>query len=291
MNIESPTETDALNSLNELSSILKYKDSDCKYVDHINLIRNYIEDVEKQRQEKRDLGLKEIYSEIIEEYYIKRKELIENLKEFINKNSLSSKEFLTGKNSTDSIRPLYYINDNPDGYDKNWVNKEFVIKIGIKDGYILLCVPMDGNPFDIGELYKVSSIINIITSDNIYDVNELSTKFYWLNSSNITYVWDDYNKCMHPTSLVEEAERIIEFAKKDYQWLVFTNSLFFIKELKLLAKKENLDIEYFNIYLKDHELEVERSDDLYSLNNLSLMNESIAQFNREISIYNPDFVD
>lgn len=168
MNIESPTETDALNSLNELSSILKYKDSDCKYVNHINLIRNYIEDVEKQRQEKRDLELKEIYSEIIEEYYIKRKELIENLKEFINKNSLSSKEFLTGKNSTDSIRPLYYINDNPDGYDKNWVNKEFVIKIGIKDGYILLCVPMDGNPFDIGEIYKVPILKVKILKDDFY---------------------------------------------------------------------------------------------------------------------------
>lgn len=142
-----------------------------------------------------------------------------------------------------------------------------------------------------GELYKVSSIINIVTSDNIYDVNELSKRFYWLNSSNIAYVWDDYNKCMHPTSLIEEAKRIIEFAKKDYQWLVFTNSLFFIKELKLLAKKENLDVEYFNIYLNDHELEVERSDDLYSLNNLSLMNESISQFYREIDVYNPLFID
>lgn len=60
-----------------------------------------------------------------------------------------------------------------------------------------------------GELYKVSSIINIVTSDNIYDVNEPSKRFYWLNSSNIAYVWDDYNKCMHPISLVEEAKRII----------------------------------------------------------------------------------
>lgn len=44
-------------------------------------------------------------------------------------------------------------------------------------------------------------------------------------------------------------------------------------------------------YLKDHELEVERSDDLYSLNNLSLMNESINQFYREIDVYNPLFID
>lgn len=59
----------------------------------------------------------------------------------------------------------------------------------------------------------------------------------------------------------------------------------------MLVKKENLDVEYFNIYLNDHELEVERSDDLYSLNNLSLMNESISQFYREIDVYNPLFID
>lgn len=34
-----------------------------------------------------------------------------------------------------------------------------------------------------------------------------------------------------------------------------------------------------------------KTDNLYSLNNLSLMNESISQFYREIDVYNPDFVD
>lgn len=56
-------------------------------------------------------------------------------------------------------------------------------------------------------------------------------------------------------------------------------------------KNNIIDVKYFNIYLKDRELEVERSDDLYSLNNLSLMNESISQFYREIDVYNPSFVN
>lgn len=96
---------------------------------------------------------------------------------------------------------------------------------------------------------------------------------------------------MHPANLKDQAERIVAFAEKQYQWIVFTDSLFFIKELRLLSKQKNLDLKYFNLYFKDNILEIEESDDLYSLNNLSLMNESIAQFNKEIGIYNPDFVD
>lgn len=138
---------------------------------------------------------------------------------------------------------------------------------------------------------NLSPAINIITSDCMYDLDNVADSLMILDKRHITYIWTDSKNRMHPTNLKDEAERIIAFAKKDFQWIVFTNSLFFIKELKLLAKKENLDVQYFNIYLKDHELEVERSDDLYSLNNLSLMNESISQFYREIDVYNPSFVD
>lgn len=52
MDIEFPTKTDALNSLDKISSILKYANSDFKYVDHIIIIKNYIKDIAKQRQEK-----------------------------------------------------------------------------------------------------------------------------------------------------------------------------------------------------------------------------------------------
>ena len=98
MNIEPPTKTDALNSLDKISSILKHTDSDFEYVDHITLIKNYIKDIAKQRQDKRDLELKEIYSEIVKKYLLERAKLIKNLKSFIKRNSLSCKEFLIGDN-------------------------------------------------------------------------------------------------------------------------------------------------------------------------------------------------
>lgn len=138
---------------------------------------------------------------------------------------------------------------------------------------------------------NLSSAINIVTSDCMYDLDNVADSLMILDERHITYIWTDSKNRMHPTNLKDEAERIIAFAKKDFQWIVFTNSLFFIKELKLLAKKENLDVKYINLYYEGDELKIEESDDLYSLNNLSLMNESISQFYREINIYNPDFVD
>ena len=138
---------------------------------------------------------------------------------------------------------------------------------------------------------KLSPGINIVTSDYMYDLDNVADTFKRFDDWHITYIWTDSKNRMHPTNLKDQAERIVAFAEKQYQWIVFTDSLFFVKELRLLSKQKNLDLKYFNLYFKDNILEIEESDDLYSLNNLSLMNESIAQFNREINIYNPDFVD
>ena len=138
---------------------------------------------------------------------------------------------------------------------------------------------------------RLSPCINIVTSDHMYDIDNVADYLKVLDESHITYIWTDFKNRMHPAILKDEAERIIAFAEKQYQWLVFTDSLFLIKELRLLAKQKNLDIKYFNLYFKDNELDIEESDDLYSLNNLSILNESISQFTREIDLYGPSFVE
>lgn len=95
---------------------------------------------------------------------------------------------------------------------------------------------------------NLSPAINIVTSDCMYDLDNVADSLMILDERHITYIWTDSKNRMHPTNLKDKAERIIAFAKKDFQWIVFTNSLFFIKELKLLAKKENLDVKYINLY-------------------------------------------
>ena len=107
----------------------------------------------------------------------------------------------------------------------------------------------------------------------------------------ILHIWTDSKNRMHPTNLKDEAERIVAFAEKQCQWLVFTDSLFLIKELRILAKQKKLDIKYFNLYFKANELDIEESDNMYTLNHFSLLNESISQFTREIDLYDPDFIE
>ena len=154
MSIENPTKTSALNSLDKISSALDSKRFKEDIDDHISLIRNYINNISKQRQEKRDLELKEIYSEVVKEYLIERAKLIEKLKFFISKNSLSSKTLLLGKNWTSSEHPFCFENDKPGYYERDWVKKEFVIQFPIYKGCINLIIPMEGNPLELSNPYS-----------------------------------------------------------------------------------------------------------------------------------------
>lgn len=141
------------------------------------------------------------------------------------------------------------------------------------------------------EYYELSPCITVITGDETFDVHNFSKVFMGLDKSNMAYIWNDTPKRMHPSILREEAEHIIAFAEKGYKWIIFSDSLFFIKEIKLLSKEKGLDLKYLNLYSKDGELNVEESDDMYSLRNFSLLNESISQFNREINLHKPSFVE
>lgn len=178
MNIKFPTKTDALNSLDKISSILKYTDSDFKYVDHIALIKNYIKDIAKKCQDKRDLELKEIYSERVKEYLSERTKLIKNLKSFIKRNSLSCKEFLIGDNWISSNSLICYENDNPGYYDDRWVKKEFIIEISCSESYLKLIIPSEGNPLDLKDPYNVT-ILRVEVSDKKGDYIAYSKDYKW----------------------------------------------------------------------------------------------------------------
>lgn len=138
---------------------------------------------------------------------------------------------------------------------------------------------------------KLSPAINIVTSDHMYDLNNAADSLMMLDESHITYIWTDSKNRMHPANLKDETERIIAFAEKQYQWLIFTDSLFFVKELEILARQKKLEIKYFNLYFKNDVLEVEESNDMYSLSHFSLLKESISQFERKTDLYDLSFAE
>lgn len=138
---------------------------------------------------------------------------------------------------------------------------------------------------------KLSPAINIVTSDHMYDLNNVADSLMMLDESHITYIWTDSKNRMHPANLKDEAERIIAFAEKQYQWLIFTDSLFFVKELEMLARQKKLEVKYFNLYFKNDVLEVEESNDMYFLSHFSLLKESISQFEIETDLYDLSFLE
>lgn len=91
---------------------------------------------------------------MVKEYLTKRAKLIEKLKFFISKNSLSSKTLLLGKNWMSSEHPFYFENDKPGYYERDWVKKEFVIQFPIYKSCINFIIPMDGNPLELSNPYS-----------------------------------------------------------------------------------------------------------------------------------------
>lgn len=149
LNTDNPSKTLALECLNEIKQYLNNKTPTEDIDGCFDVIESYINDIAKQRQDKRDLELKEIYSETVKEYLPERAELIKNLKSFIKENSLSCKEFLIGDNCRSLRYPTCYENDNPGYYENRWVKKELVIEIPCHESYLKLIIPSEGNPLDL----------------------------------------------------------------------------------------------------------------------------------------------
>lgn len=154
INKDYPTESNALYCLKEIKSCLENKNSTTNIQDYFDVVENYINHISKQRQEKRDLELKEIYSEVVKEYLIERAKLIKRLKSFISKNSLSSKTLLLGNNWMSSEHPFCFENDKPGYYERDWVKKEFIIQFPIYKGRINFIIPMEGSPLDLSNPYS-----------------------------------------------------------------------------------------------------------------------------------------
>lgn len=155
-NTDNPSKEHALKCLNEIEKCLDNKVFTKDINEYFDVIKGYINNIAKQRQEKRDLELKEIYSEVVKEYLIEREKLIKKLKLFISKNSLSSKTLLLGKNWMSSENPFCFENDKPGYYERDWVKKEFIIQLPIYKGCINFIIPMEGNPLELSNPYSAT---------------------------------------------------------------------------------------------------------------------------------------
>lgn len=174
----SPTKTYVLKCLKEIRNHLDNKGSIKDINGHFNVIESYIEDIAKQRQDERDLELKDIYSKVAKRYLSNRSRLIERLKSIINENNLGCAEFLTGNKVFSKQRPICYENDKPEHYKGEWVKKELIIQIPTYEYYLNLIIPIDGNPLELENPYE-AAILKVEIFKGKFKAPFFSKEFKW----------------------------------------------------------------------------------------------------------------
>jgi hypothetical protein len=89
---------------------------------------------------------------------------------------------------------------------------------------------------------------------------------------------------MHPTQLKMEARDLIQSVSEGLQGIVFTDSLFMMRELDILTHSNNMPVRYINFYFDKGELKVEQSDDIEDINHLSILDESLEQSDKYLRL-------
>lgn len=127
--------------------------------------------------------------------------------------------------------------------------------------------------------------LNIITGDLRSKIHLHVSYLSGLDKNNEICIWSDsYAHSMHPEQLKMEATFLAENVSRGLQGIVFTDSLFMLRELRILAHENNMPIRYINFYFDKNELKVEQADSIEDINHLSILDENLEQADKYLRI-------
>lgn len=127
--------------------------------------------------------------------------------------------------------------------------------------------------------------LNIVTGDFHSKIHSHAPDLLELDQNNEVCIWSDlYANSLHPTHLKMEAGHLIQDVSRGLQGIVFTDSLFMMRELDILAHSNNMPIRYINFYFDKDELKVEQSDGIDGISHLSILDESLEQADKYLRI-------
>lgn len=127
--------------------------------------------------------------------------------------------------------------------------------------------------------------LNVVTGDFKSKIHIHASYLSGLDENNEISIWSDsYAHSMHPAQLKMEAGSLIQDISEGLQAIVFTDSLFMMRELNLLAYSNKMPIRYINLYFDKSELKVEQSDNIEDINHLSILGENLEQADKYLRI-------
>ena len=127
--------------------------------------------------------------------------------------------------------------------------------------------------------------LNIVTGDYQSKIHSHAPDLLELDQNNEVCIWSDlYSNSLHPTHLKMEARHLIQSVSEGLQGIVFTDSLFMMRELDILTHSNNMPVRYINLYFDKNELKVEQSDDIGGISHLSILDEGLEQADKYLRI-------
>lgn len=127
--------------------------------------------------------------------------------------------------------------------------------------------------------------LNIVTGDFNSKIHLHASYLMGLDQDNEICIWSDrYTYSMHPYYLKIGAGNLIRDVCNGHQTIVFTDSLFMMRELELLAHSNNIPTRYINLYFDKDELKAEQSDGLDNISHLSILDENLDQADKYLRI-------
>ena len=127
--------------------------------------------------------------------------------------------------------------------------------------------------------------LNIVTGDYQSKIHEHVPDLLGLDQNNEVCIWSDlYSNGLHPAHLRMEAGHLIQSVSEGLQGIVFTDSLFMMRELDILAHSNNMPVRYINLYFDKDELKVEQSDGIKGIEHLSILDESLEQADKYLRL-------
>jgi predicted ATP-dependent endonuclease of OLD family len=95
--------------------------------------------------------------------------------------------------------------------------------------------------------------------------------------------WDEPEANLNPKLIREVAKVIVDLSKSGIQVFIATHSYFLLKEIELLTKKTNVDVQLIGLYESEDGMQTEQVKHISDLAHFTALDEELAQYDRELA--------
>ena len=122
-------------------------------------------------------------------------------------------------------------------------------------------------------------------------IRKIATLLHLIDNGSLeigdTLIWDEPESNLNPKLIKDVAAALCALAENGVQVIVATHSYFLLKEIDLISRsnQSNFETTYFGLSKSDSDVFVEQGNKLQELSSIVALDEELAQYDREQSLF------